>query len=501
VSQGELQLQIDIVQRLPAKPPVLILGAYAGRQLTPFAARIDRKLGGMLARAMRGGRFTGQRDQHLDFVAPPDAAGARRLILVGLGPRQDLGPLTAQEIGGRIENALASRGEAEGAVALDLPGDLAAHLILGVRLAGQRFIKFRTRKRPEDPGSLRRLAVLAKAGGKLSRALDRASAVAAGVATARGLVNEPANMLGPEEFVRRARGLQRLGLKVQVLEEANLRRLGMGALLAVGGGSARRPRLLILRWKGPGAKAKRGPLAFVGKGVCFDAGGISIKKAEGMEEMGTDMAGAAAVVGVMQALALRQAPVEAVGVAALVENLPSDTSYRPGDIVKSMSGETVEIINTDAEGRLILLDALYYTTRRFKPRAIIDLATLTYAVGAALGRLHAGLFCNDELLAKRLIGAGLATGERLWRLPLDDGYDKNLQSNVADIRQIAPDNQLADAGHGAQLLQRFVGKTPWAHLDIAYTGMLALKEGPTQPKGATGFGVRLLDRLAESYEG
>ena len=274
----------------------------------------------------------------------------------------------------------------------------------------------------------------------------------------------------------------------------------MGALLAVGGGSVRRPRLLILRWKGPGAKAKRGPLAFVGKGVCFDTGGISIKKADGMEEMGTDMAGAAAVVGTMQALALRQAPVEAVGVAALVENMPSDTSYRPGDIVKSMAGDTIEIINTDAEGRLILLDALYYTTRRFKPRAIIDLATLTYAVGAALGRLQAGLFCNDEVLARRLIAAGAATGERLWRLPLDEGYDKNLESNVADIRQIAPDNELADAGHGAQLLQRFVGKTPWAHLDIAYTGMLALKEGPTQPKGATGFGVRLLDRLAESYE-
>jgi leucyl aminopeptidase len=494
-------LQIDIVQRLPAKPPVLVLGAYAGRQLTPFAARLDRKLGGMLARAMRGGRFTGQRDQHLDFVAPPEAAGARRLILVGLGPRQDLAPLTAQEIGGRIETALAGRGEAEGAVALDLPGDLAAHLVLGVRLAGQRFVKFRTRKRPEDPGSLRRLFVLAKAGGKLRRALDRASAVSAGVGTARGLVNEPANMLGPEEFVRRARGLQRLGLKVQVLEEANLRRLGMGALLAVGGGSARRPRLLILRWKGPGAKAKRGPLAFVGKGVCFDTGGIDIKKAEGMEEMRTDMAGAAAVVGAMQALALRQAPVEAVGVAALVENMPSDTAYRPGDIVKSMSGETIEIIDTDAEGRLILLDALYYTAKRFKPRAMVDLATLTYAVGTALGRLHAGIFCNDEGLAKRLIGAGQATGERLWRLPLDEGYDGHLESSVADIRQVAPDNQVADAVHGAQLLQRFVGKIPWAHLDIAYTGMLALKENPTQPKGATGFGVRLLDRLAESYEG
>src|SRR5262249_23988090 len=224
------------------------------------------------------------------------------------------------------------------------------------------------------------------------------------------------------------------------------------------------------------------------------------KQAAGMEETHPVMAGAAAGVGAMQVLALRKAPVEAVGVAALVENLPSEQSYRPGDIVRSMSGETVEVINSDAEGRLILLDALYYTAQRFKPRAIVDLATLTYAVGAALGRLHAGLFCNDEALAKRLIGAGQATGERLWRLPLDKAYDAHLESPVADIRQVAPDNQVADAVHGAQLLQRSVGKTPWAHLDIAYTGMLVLKEQPTQPKGATGFGVRLLDQLAAGYE-
>jgi leucyl aminopeptidase len=493
-------VQIEIVERLPAKPPVLVLGAQAGRRLTPFAAGLDRKLGGMLRRAMQAGRFTGERDQHLDLVAPGEAA-ARRLILVGLGRPQDLAPLTAEEIGGRIENILAALGEAEAAVALDLPGDLAAHLVLGARLASQRFLKFRTRRRPEDPGVVRRLVVLARSGGKLRRSLERLGAVAAGVATARGLVNEPANALGPEEFVRRARGLRRLGITIEVLEEPRLRRLGMGALLAVGGGSQRRPRLLVLRWKGRGAKAGKGPLAFVGKGVCFDAGGISIKKADGMEEMRADMAGAAAVVGALQVLALRRAPVEAVGVAALVENLPSERSYRPGDIVRSMSGETVEVIDTDAEGRLILLDALYYTAQRFKPRALVDLATLTYAVGAALGRLHAGLLCNDEALAKRLLDAGEASGERLWRLPLDEGYDSHLQSNVADIRQVAPDNQVADAIHGAQLLQRFIGKIPWAHLDIAYTGMLVLKETPTQPKGATGFGVRLLDRLAESYEG
>jgi leucyl aminopeptidase len=491
-------LEIEIVGRLPGKPPVLVCGAYAGRRLTPFAAALDQRLGGMLARSMRAGRFTGERDQLLDFVAPPEAAG-RRLILVGLGPRVELKPLAAQEIGGRIENALAAAEEAEAAVALDLSGELAAHLGFGARLAGQRFLKFRTRRRPEDPGRLRRLSVLARADALARRTLERLDAVAEGVATARALANEPANLLGPEEFVRRARALSRLGVKVEVLDEARLRRLGMGALLAVGAGSVRRPRLLVLRWIGRGAKSGRAPLAFVGKGVCFDAGGIGIKKADGMEEMGTDMAGAAAVVGAIQALALRRAPVEVVGVAALVENLPSATAYRPGDVLRSMSGETIEVIDTDAEGRLILLDALHYTVRRFKPRAVIDLATLTYAVGAALGRLKAGLLSNDDGLAKRLIAAGQATGEQLWRLPLEPDYDRHLESAIADIRQVAPDNQLADSIHGAQLLQRFVGKTPWAHLDIAYTGMFVLKATPTQPNGATGFGVRLLDELAESY--
>ena len=230
----------------------------------------------------------------------------------------------------------------------------------------------------------------------------------------------------------------------------------MGALLAVGSGSVRRPRLLVLRWNGPKAKKGRAPVAFVGKGVVFDAGGLGIKKAEGMETMKADMAGAAAVVGVMQALALRRAPIEAVGVAALVENMPSDTSYRPGDIVTSMSGETIEVIDTDAEGRLILSDAIYYTAKRFRPRAMMDLATLTYAVGAALGLHHAGLLSNDDELARRLIAAGEKTGERLWRLPLGPSYEANLESSIADLRQIAPNDQAADAGivYEPMLLER-----------------------------------------------
>src|SRR4029077_7753572 len=250
-----------------------------------------------------------------------------------------------------------------------------------------------------------------------------------------------------------------------------LRRLGMGALLAVGAGSVRRPRLLVLRWKGPKAKKGRGPIAFVGKGVVFDAGGLGIKKADGMEAMKADMAGAAAVVGVIQALAARKAPIEAVGVCALVENLPSNMSYRPGDILKTMSGQTIEVIDTDAEGRLILSDALYYTVDRFKPRAVMDLATLTYAVGESRGLSPAGVLSNNDGLVKRLIAAGEKPGERLWRLPIGPEYDANLESGIADLRQVASNEETADAIHGAQLLQHFIGDTPWAHLDIAYTGM------------------------------
>ncbi len=492
-------MQIELVSRLPADAPVAVVGAFEGKRLTPAAANLDRQLAGRLRKAMAGGRFTGAAGQSLDLVAPAGFAG-RRVLLVGLGKAGSLNALGAQDVGGRIENLLAGMGEAEAVVALDLAGDLPAQLGFGALLASQRFLKLRTKARPGDPKPMRKLSIVAK-GSSAQKLFDRLSGLADAVGTARELVNEPANLLGPEDFVRRARSLRKLGVKIEVLEEAKLRKLGAGALLAVGAGSERRPRLLVLRWKGSKAKKGRAPIAFVGKGVVFDAGGLGIKKADGMEAMKADMAGAAAVVGVIQALAKRKAPIEAVGVCALVENLPSNMSYRPGDILTTMSGQTIEVIDTDAEGRLILSDALHYAVSRFKPRAVMDLATLTYAVGAALGHYHAGVLSNNDALVKRLIAAGEKTGERLWRLPIGADYDANLESGIADLRQVASNEETADAIHGAQLLQHFVGDTPWAHLDIAYTGMFANKERPTQPKGATGFGVRLLDALAESYEG
>ena len=299
-------VKIELVSRLPADTPVVVVAAHEGRRLAPSAAALDRELSGHIRKAMAGGRFSGAAGQSLDLLVPPNFSG-HRVILVGLGKPGSLTTLGAQDVGGRIETLLAGMGEGEAAVALDLAGDLPAHIAFGALLAGQQFMKLRTRPQPNDPKPVRRLSIVAK-GANSKRLLDRFDGLAAAVGTARTLVNEPANLLGPEDFVRRARALSKLGVKVEVLDEPKLRKLGMGALLAVGSGSVRRPCVLVLRWKGKGAKKGRGPIAFVGKGVVFDAGGLDIKKADGMEAMKADMAGAAAVVGVIQALAHARRP-------------------------------------------------------------------------------------------------------------------------------------------------------------------------------------------------
>ena len=311
---------------------------------------------------------------------------------------------------------------------------------------------------------------------------------------ARDLVNEPANVLYPGEFARRASGLTKLGIAVEVLDVAAMKKLGMGALLGVGQGSAHELKVVIMRWNG----GKRGadPVAFIGKGVCFDSGGISIKPAAGMEDMKGDMAGAACVVGLMRALAVRKAKVNAVGAIGLVENMVDGKAQRPGDIVKTMSGQTIEIINTDAEGRLVLADVLHYVNKRFKPKFMINLATLTGAIIVALGQEYAGMFSNDDKLAERLTKSGDATGERVWRMPLGPEYDKMIDSKFADMKNTG--GRWAGSITAAQLLQRFVNKTPWAHLDIAGTAM-GSPQTDINKSWASGWGVRLLERLVEDY--
>ena len=366
------------------------------------------------------------------------------------------------------------------------------HFLHGLRLKSYRFEKYKTKKN-------NRIISINVVGDKSSiKSRSKFNAIEEGTFYARDLVSEPGNVLHPDEYAKRLRSLKKYGLKVTIYDDKKLKKLGMNALLGVGQGSVKGSYLITMEWKGTKKNSK--PLAFVGKGVCFDTGGYSLKPAKFMEDMTYDMAGSAAVVGLMKNLALRKAKINAVGVVGLVENMVSGNAQRPGDIVKSYSGKTIEILNTDAEGRLVLADALSFTEKKFKPRFIIDLATLTGAIIVSLGSEYGGLFSNNDNLSKQLIDAGEKVEEKLWRMPLNDNFDKLINSKNADMQNI---NYVGGAGSttAAQFLQRFIlNKTPWAHLDIA--GMAFSKYGGAlNSSGATGYGVRLLNKLIEdNYE-
>jgi leucyl aminopeptidase len=467
--------------------------------LSGEALRLDALSGGALGRAMAAARFTGAVGQIVEILAPANI-GVGRVLLVGAGPAKGFDPRRMEVAAAHAYQAV----KTGGAVALDfrlgdMSADLAAAAAFGVRLASYRFDRYRTTEKPEKKPSVTALMVCVADPAAASKAFERLSGLADAVIFARDLVTEPANILYPEEFARRVKELTRLGLEVEILGEKEMAALGMGALLGVGQGSVRESQLAIIQWKGAPDPTSQ-PIAFVGKGVCFDTGGISLKPAEGMEEMVTDMGGAAAVSGLMYALASRKAKVNVVGILGLVENMPDANAQRPGDVVTTMSGQTVEVINTDAEGRLVLADALWYCQNRFKPKFMIDLATLTGAIIVALGKDVAGLFSNNDDLAGRLLAASGATGEVLWRMPMPAQYEKNIDSAVADMKNVGP--RYGGSITAALFIQRFVNKVPWAHLDIASTAFKPGSTIPTIPSGATGFGVRLLDRLvADNYEG
>ena len=378
-------------------------------------------------------------------------------------------------------------------------GAAAADFAFGLRLRGYRFDKYKTRKKEtdEENGAPPEFMIGTSHAAAARAASQERFAVAEGVELARNLVNEPPNVLFPAEFADRARALEKLGVAVNVLDEKAMGKLGMNALLGVGRGSARDSRLVTMRWNG--ARSKRGkPIVLIGKGVCFDSGGISIKPASGMEDMKGDMGGAACVVGLMHALATRKARANVVGVVGLVENMPDGDAIRPGDVLTAMSGQTIEIVNTDAEGRLVLADALWYAQETFSPRAIIDLATLTGAIMVALGQEYAGLFSNNDELAQRLIAAGETTGEKAWRMPLAQPYDKLIDSKIADVKNAG--GRHAGSITAAQFLQRFIRDTPWAHVDVAGVAM-GSPSSDINPSWGSGWGVRLLNRLiADSYE-
>ena len=487
-----------------------VVGVYADRKLSPSAQALDKATQGTIARALKTSRFKGKPRQTLQVLAPARSS-LDAVLLVGLGEAKKIDALVMQEAGSVAYAALAGSAMASVAIAVDAPkeskltsAELAAELAFGIRLRSYRFDKYRTKMKPEDKPVLNAATILCAEPEKARARHATLERVAEGVFFTRDLVSEPPNVLYPETLAEHARTLTKLGVKVDVLGVKEMRKLGMNALLGVGQGSAKESKLVVMEWPGAGSATakdksvkKAGPIAFVGKGVTFDTGGISLKPGHGMEEMKWDMGGAGAVIGAMKALAGRKSKAHAVGVVGLVENMPDGNAQRPGDIVKSMSGQTIEIQNTDAEGRLVLADALWYCKTRFKPRAMIDLATLTGAIVMALGHEMAGLFSNNDELAARLAEAGEKVGERLWRMPLSAAFDKMMNSDVADMKNISGTRE-AGSTTAAQFLERFVDKTPWAHLDIA--GMAwANKERATIPKGGTGYGVRLLDRLVADY--
>jgi leucyl aminopeptidase len=509
---------LDIVFAPLSAPHEPVMLVYAGRELAlgEHAQALNQKSSGQLLKAAHAADFKGQAKTSIELLALAKL-DTERLLLVGVGPTGELNENDWTQLGGYSYAQIIARKTERASIVADFAdtGDMddaniAALLGYGALLRQYAFTKYKSKKAAaedqsgnSEPASngqpptdgLSRLVIHTREPDKARAAFERCKAVANGVILARDLVNEPANALGPVEFAERIRELERVGLEVEILDVEALQALNMNTLLAVGQASARPSRVAIMQWHG--AKSKRTkPIAFVGKGVVFDTGGYSLKPAAGMEGMKGDMGGAAAVTGLMSALAERKAQVNAIGIVGLVENMVSGNAIRPGDIVTSMSGQTVEILNTDAEGRLVLADVLWYTQQRFKPKLIVDLATLTGAIMIALGKEYAGLFSNDERLAADLLAASKATGEKLWRMPLDKSYHKLIDSKIADIQNIG--GRWGGACTAAAFLERFIKDTPWAHLDVAGTAMDSGRNEISTSWGS-GWGVRLLDRFVSDH--
>jgi leucyl aminopeptidase len=473
---------------LPDDAPVIVVFRWVGRAFGARALALDVRTDGALGRACNSVRCDGESGRIVDLLAPPNLA-VRRVIVLNLGVPETVTAQLIVRAGGALAEFLERVGETEAVLLAEdfddcalTSADLVASLLLGVRLRNYRFAMMPKAAKHRD------LALTLVVDALEMGPLHRAAAVAEGVALARTLVNLPASHLNPDNFESHLGVLRDAGIGVEVLSPEDLARLGMNAILAVGNGSQRKPRVIVLTWNGaPGA-----PLALVGKGVCFDSGGLAIKTGPQMFGMKGDMGGAAAVVGTMLALARQKAAVPVVGVLGVAENMLSGTSYKPGDVVTTMSGHTVEVFDTDCEGRMVLADVLHYTATRFKPRAMIDLATLTYSVMRGLGHVFAGLFATDDALARGLLDAGEAVGERFWRLPLDPAYDESLVSPIADLRQHGRDLEDGDAPVAAAFLRHFTEGCPWVHLDIAGKELID-EDRPLARAGGQGFGVRLLE--------
>jgi leucyl aminopeptidase len=477
----------------------VVLAFFEGGAETPAVKALDKTMKGGIEKALKSSNFTGKKGETLSLIAPAHTS-FDRVVLLGLGALDDCSTRVVTECGGALAVELLKLSCQTVTILLDgaaIPSlknhEFGANLAAGVLLRSYRFNKYKTKKKEEDP-KIKSLFLTVDLPEKADECFSKLSHQIEGVFLARNLMCEPGNVLTPSAFVSELMALKDLGVKVEVLEEAEMKKLGMNTLLAVGQGSENPSYLVVMHWDG--GEPGDAPLAFVGKGVTFDTGGISIKPAAKMDEMKMDMGGAAVVSGLMRSLAGRKAKVNAIGVVGLVENMPDGKAVRPGDVVTSLSGQTVEILNTDAEGRLVLADALWYTQDRFHPELIIDLATLTHAVIIALGTKYAAAMGTDQKAIDNLKQTGDCIGEQIWQLPLDDRYDRDIDSPVADVKNTGANG--AGSITAAQFLKRFTNGKPWIHMDIAGVSW-STEVNPLSGKYPSGFGVRLLDQFVAKY--
>lgn len=482
-----------------------ILCFYEDKEPSAAVSSLNYEFHGFIDHVLEKNKsFTGKSGQTEILMLPEDSPYAYA-VLLGCGKREKMDHLEAEKLGGKLYAAIADSNiesiEFYSDNDVTDAGEIAAHLAVGMKMRSYSFDLYKSKKPDDDNKDLAKAHFVAFDSDTASGTYDEQSCVLEGVYLARDLVNEPPNELYPDIYAKRIKGeLKPLGVDIEILDEKKMKKLGMGALLAVGQGSDNPPRMVIMRWKGD-KNSTDAPLAFVGKGVTFDTGGISLKPGAGMEDMKMDMGGSAAVVGLMKALAKRKAKVNVIGIVGLVENMPSARAYRPADIITSYSGKTIEVLNTDAEGRLVLADALSYVQDVYKPSMIIDLATLTGAMLISLGHEYCGTFVTDDALWEQMDHAGKDTDEKLWRMPLDEVWKKDMEGAISDTQNMAKSGRWAGSCTAAGFLWHFIEDgMPWAHMDIAGTAWIK-SDKDTVPKYGTGFGVRLLDRLvSQNYE-
>ena len=486
-------MKVSFVSKLTEKDEILAL-VTDKKSLSEFR-ELDKNLMSKINHAVSNENFEFNKFSSLEIINGKDSSFSK-IIIISPGQKNLISGNDLAIIGGKI-NQISSKSKNKKVsilVANEFSDDESlVEIGFGATLNTYKFDKYKTKKKATK--QINEITIISKNAAKLKNKFKQKNSVAQGIFLARDLVNEPSNILNPEAYAKKIKGLSKFGLKVEVLNETKMKKLGMWSLLGVGRGSQYESQLVIMKWDGNKSK-KTKPLCFVGKGVCFDSGGISLKPGNKMEEMIGDMGGSAAVVGLMKALALRKAKVNVVGVVGLVENMPDGTAQKPGDIIKSMSGQTIEIQNTDAEGRLVLADALWYAQDKYKPELMIDLATLTGAIVMSLGNKMAGIFSNNDDLSDKLMDAGRVSGDNVWRLPLSESYDRMINSKFADMKNIG----IGGAGSitAAQFLKRFVNKVPWAHIDIAGTAT-GMDKTSINTSWATGFGVNLLNTLISKF--